>query len=278
MITIKYDRPSNETIVELERFTIFKEEDLPLIVEFRKVVNGELAWMTPLAPGNWAKWKGAETPHDVIVNTANHENAYTWKYQVDNVGSSIEKSMYFFIKSFGRRTRGLVIGPHNGLFGHWVFPVHEDLCDVVMVDGGKQQLDQAMINYSHLTNVEFINEIITTDGRTVTWMEGGEGFTDTVYKPVISKFLKDDAIQSSTRSSVSINQFINRYDKEFDWIHLDVEGTDGELILALNSRPKMIVFESMHMSNNKYSEVLDWMQDNNYKLFNDGSDCIAIKK
>lgn len=278
MLNVKYDRLKNETIVELQRFTMFKPEELPLIAEFRKSIDGVLSWMSPVPEGTWASWTGGETMYDVFINTAQGKRVMHWKFDVREHGDQLEKTFYHFIRNLPYRSRGLVLGSHDGTFGHWVFPVFNDEADVVIVDGSEKQFEAVKKNYAHLSNAKFVNEIVTTDGADVDWLQGGEGFTDTVRKDVIAHFIEDDKIKHTQRSSIAINDLIEQNGGYFDWIHFDVEGLDADLILSLKYEPLLMIFETMHIPSTQYSELLDWMQEHNYKLFNDGYNAIAIKK
>lgn len=277
MIDVKYDREENKITVELNRFSIFKPYELPLVVEFRKTIDRSLSWMTPLSSGSWVSWKGGEILNDVVVNTADGKRVMNWQFNVKDHGDLLEKMFYYFIKGLPYRSKGLILGSHDGTFGHWVLPVFNDEADVVIVDGSKPQFEAVKKNYAHLSHATFINEIVTVDGSDVDWMEGGEGFTDTVRKDVISNFIPDDQIKHSARSSIAINDLIEQNGGDFDWIHFDVEGLDGDLILALKLRPALMIFETMHINSIQYSELLDWMQENDYRLYNDGFNAIAIK-
>jgi hypothetical protein len=278
MINIKYDRLKNETAVSLENFTIFKKDELPLTVDFTEVVTGRSGWSTVVGAGMWASWKGGEVQHDVTLRTAKGRIVHKHKFDVELNGDQIEKTLWHFLKYLDHSPKGLVIGSHDGTFGHWVFPVISGLTDVVIVEGSAKQYAALRKNYESLPKVKFIYKIVTTDGRPVDWFEGGAGFTDTIYKPVISIFLKDEEIKTSQRKSVSINDLIKKECHDLDWLHLDVEGIDGDLILALEYRPKLIIFEAAHIDQQQYSELLDWFENNQYELFNDGFNAIAIKK
>lgn len=279
MINIKYDRGENSLSVELQRFTYFKPEELPLTVEFRATINGTKQWDSLLPEGTWCLWNGGETLNDVVITTANGDLVMTRKFNVELDGDHIEKLMYMYIKNLDHTPKGMVIGSHNGTFGHWTFPVFQGLSDAIIIDGSAPQFEEVKKNYAHLDNLKFYNEIVTVAGGEVDWMMGGSGFTDTIYKPVINIFLSDEEISHTTRQSIGINELLEREGcEELDWLHLDVEGIDGDLILALKYRPKMIIFETMHINKQQMSQLLDWFQDNGYDMFNDGSNAIGIKK
>lgn len=280
MIDIVYDRSENSTIVKLDKFTFFKPRDLPLRAEFIKSVNKEKVWEADLFENHWVSWKGSSFPVDVLIKTAAGDLVTTHEFKVERDGDLLEKTVWHFVKSLRKRPSGLVIGCHDGLFGHWIFPVISGLTDCVLVDGSLPQLAECKKHYSNLPGTKFINEIITTDGKDVTWYTGGEGFTDTVYKPVILGFLQDSVITETKRSSTSVNELIkNEFaDSAPDWLHLDVEGIDGDLILALEYEPSLIVFESEHIKFSQMLELLDWFQEHDYRFLHNGNNSIAIKK
>jgi len=276
MINILYDNIKNTTRVELSSFNIFNNHQLPLTVEFKNYVNDTLAWSHKLYEGCWIEWSGGEAKYNLIIKNAQEHQILEWNFKVEEHGNQVEKILYYYIKNSTNRTKSIIIGSHDGSFGGWVFPVMDDICDIVMVDGGLNQLKKAKSNYSHLTNCKFINEIITNDGKNVIWYEGGEGYTDTIDKKVISKFLKEDEIKSYTRTSVSINDIFKQNDENFNWLYLDAEGADADLILSLKYYPDLIIFEPDHINNDKHVELIDWFHINNYKIFKE-DDYIAIK-
>jgi hypothetical protein len=279
MINIKYDREENSLRVELQRFTYFKPDELPLLVEYNRAISGLIQWSSPLPEGTWCVWNGGENLNDVVITTANGKHVMTRKFNVELDGDHIEKLLYMYIKNLDHRPKGMVIGSHDGTFGHWTIPVFEGLSDAIIIDGSAPQFEEVKKNYAHLDNLKFYNEIVTVAGGEVDWMMGGSGFTDTIYKPVINIFLSDDQISHTTRQSIGINELLEREGcEELDWLHLDVEGIDGDLILALKYRPTVIIFETMHINQQQMSKLLDWFQDNDYNMFNDGSNAICIKK
>jgi hypothetical protein len=278
MIKVDYSRSENKTVVTLDKFTIFQPSDLPLTARFKKSITGEEVWSSPLSPGTWVSWGGAETPYDVVLTTPSGKTVFEHKYSVPQHGDSIEKLMWHFLRSLNHKPKGLVIGCHDGTFGHWTYPVILGMTDAVLVDGSKAQCEVVVRNYGHLPFVKFIHDIITTDGEEVEWFEGGEGFTDTIYKPVINIFLTDDKIKQTHRTSTAINDLIEKeFNGKLDWLHLDVEGIDGDLILALKTEPTLIIFEVMHIKQPQYYEILDWAQEHEYRLFNDGGNAVMIK-
>ena len=277
MISIRYVRDGNKNEIAIDEFNCFTEEELPIKVSFIASVTGEEAWTTDLHGGTWASWSSGAVPCDMKATTRDGKPVVDEKYNVEKNGDSIEKILWYFIKLLDHRPNGLVIGSHDGTFGHWIFPTMHNLSDVLLVDGGSKQLDNAKKYYGHLDNVAFLYAVVTPDGKDVDWFESGSGYTDTVKKSVISFYLDDDVINTVHRSSISINDVISKAGK-IDWLCIDAEGLDGDLILAMNTEPPLIIFEKLHLDDDTYSKTRDWFKKRGYRIMYDGvNEVIAIK-
>ena len=107
------------------------------------------------------------------------------------------------------------------------------------------------------------------------WYQGGEGYTDTVVKELIEAWVNDGTIVKTHRPSVSINQLMS--EEQYDWLHLDVEGIDGDLILCLEQRPNVIVYESMNLPQEMNDKLTEWFTTNKYVTITDNGNTIAKK-
>jgi hypothetical protein len=66
-------------------------------------------------------------------------------------------------------------------------------------------------------------------------------------------------------------------EQEYDWLHLDVEGIDGDLILCLEQRPNVIVYESMNLPQEMNDKLTEWFTINQYITITDNGNTIAKK-
>jgi hypothetical protein len=232
-------------------------------------------------PGMWASWTPGAYPCNTEIKTAKGKVIFFHEFNVELEGNFIEKTLFSFLKTLDHRPSGVVIGSHDGRFGHWVYPVFKDMSDVIIVDGSEPQFNEVVKNYSHLTSVKFINEIVTPDGGDVEWFQGGSGETDSVKKSVL-EFAPE--VKSTYRKSVSIDEIIEKCES-IDWLQLDVEGLDFELITQMKARPQLLIFETTHMSEKEIDEMVVWSDINRYRMFNDykegdrrlGNNAILIK-
>jgi len=278
MIKLIYDRYKNSTTVSLSDMTQISD-NLPLTLKLKNIITGEIHFQLEMMPNVWTNWTGAELITDILIYDSTGELIYEKKWDVTEYGDLVEKDLWYYLKgrkNKGLKSNGLVIGTHDGRNGHWIYPIKHGLSTATLVDGSDDQYVELRKNYYNNPFVETKNLIVTTDGADVEWYQGGEGYTDTVVKELIESWLVDKEIRKSSRSSVSINQLMS--EKEYDWLHLDVEGIDGDLILYLEQRPNVIIYESMNLDQNMNDRLGEWFNINGYVTITDNGNTIAKKR
>jgi hypothetical protein len=91
-----------------------------------------------------------------------------------------------------------------------------------------------------------------------------------------------DNQRSTKRPSISITDLIiNECDGYIDWLHLDVEGLDAQLIMGIDeskvSLPNFIIFEDYNLSQDKKNEIYSWLHTKGYNTYSEGGICEAVK-
>ena len=73
---------------------------------------------------------------------------------------------------------------------------------------------------------------------------------------------------------------LNECGGKIDWLHLDVEGLDAQLIMGIDETkvnlPKFIIFEDYNLSQDKKEEIYGWLQNKGYQIYSEGGICEAI--
>jgi hypothetical protein len=276
MIKVNYDRKINHTSVSTDDLSMVGTNSVR--VEFKNIITEEIHYSTILSSNMWVSWCGAELITDVLVYSDNDKLLKEFKWDVTINGDEIEKILWYYLlnrKNKGLSSNGLIIGTHDGRNGHWIYPIKENLSNATLIDGGDIQFENLKKNYSLFNNVEMRNTIVTVEGGEVSWYQGGEGYTDTVVPELINDWLSGSEIKKSIKDSVSIKELFDS--KDYDWLHLDVEGIDAKLIMSLEHRPNIIVYESMNLSEEEILELDLWFNQNLYKKITDSGNTIAIK-
>jgi len=277
MIDFKYDRYTNTTSVSVNDMTQISN-NLPLTLKLKNIITGEIHYQVDLNPSAWAVWSGAELITNILIYDSTGELIFEKKWDVSEYGDLVEKDLWYYLKgrkNKGLKSNGLVIGTHDGRNGHWIYPIKHGLSTATLVDGSDNQYIELMKNYYNNPFVKTKNLIVTTDGSDVEWYQGGEGYTDTVVKELIESWLVDKPIIKTSRNSVAINKLMS--EQEYDWLHLDVEGIDGDLILCLEQRPNVIIYESMNLPQEMNDKLTEWFTTNKYVTITDNGNTIAKK-
>ena len=257
--------------------------NLPLRLKIKKHVSGEEQWATNLNDNWYATYPNTEM-FDVEIYDSKDRLVYCKRWDVMEHGNHFYKSLWMYNKrvlSQGKLPKGLVIGTHDGEFGEWVPIVEKRECSVVLVEASDKQFQKLKHNYRNNSLVKPIQNLITPNGGEVEFFEGGAGYTNTVVENVIRHWEKEE-IKSTTRPSISITDLIlTECDGSIDWLHLDVEGLDAQLIMGIDetkvSLPNFIIFEDYNLSQDKKDEIYGWLHNKEYTTYSEGGICEAVK-
>lgn len=281
MIDIVYENK------EIKIFTqkvsdIFTSEKLPLKVQVKNSVSNEVTWSTTLGDNMWATYPDNEL-NDVFIldNMDNVVSVYKW--DVVAHGSTFHKALWYYCLDLinqGIIPNGLVIGSHDGAFGEWVPVVMNEISNCVIVEGSDKQFNVLRKNYFNKKNTKLVKEIITPNGGPVTFYEGGRGYTNSVVERVIRSWEKEE-ICETVKDSVSINNLIEHFfNEKLDWIHLDVEGLDAKLLMALREDrlPNLVIYEDANLVVDEKYNIIDNFSNYGYIHYSKDGIAMFIKK
>jgi FkbM family methyltransferase len=280
MIQVTYNKDG----IRVEVGVISKyNENTPFTLNIKKHVSGEIQWSTILSDNWYATYPNTEM-FDVELRDSKNNIVYTKKWDVMEHGNHFYKSLWIYNKSLisnGKFPKGLVIGTHDGEFGEWVPIVLKNECQVVLVEASDKQFGVLNKNYGNRSLVTLVNDLVTPNGGEVEFFEGGEGYTNTIVEDVIRHWEKEE-IKSTKRDSISITDLIlEKCGGQIDWLHLDVEGLDSQLIMGIDtekvSLPKFIIFEDYNLSQDKKNEIYSWLFNQGYDIYSEGGICEAVK-
>jgi hypothetical protein len=175
-------------------------------------------------------------------------------------------------------SKGIVIGTHDGTSGEWVKHVKNQSTSVILIEASDKQFKELNENYLKFNNVKLRKDVITGDGRDVKFYEFGSGHANTIDENHCKLHTGGgEKVNVVKMNSVSINDLIleENLQNNLDWIHLDTEAIDDEIIMSLDftkiNKPKLIVFETINFSEERTKSRLridtlfNWLQINGYK-------------
>jgi FkbM family methyltransferase len=280
MITVTY----NTEGIRVDVGNISKyNKNLPFKLKIKKHVSGEEQWSIDLNDYWYATYPNKEM-FDVEITDSNGRIVYVKTWDIMEHGNHFYKSLWMYNKgllSKGIFPKGLVIGTHDGEFGEWVPIVQKRECSVVLIEASDKQYEKLKNNYKNHTLVKPIQSLITPNGGEVEFFEGGAGYTNTIVENVIRNW-ETEEITSTKRDSISITDLIlTECYGHIDWLHLDVEGLDAQLIMSIDESkitlPNFIIFEDYNLPQEKKDEIYGWLHHRGYQTYSEGGICEAVK-
>lgn len=285
MINFEFIRPTDENpegiitvSVDYESTKFFDENQFPLHLQ-HKTLSGEVYWQTDLNAGWFSQF---------LMNT------YTTVELIDSLGNKIFEWVWDpfihgdyahqYFESWALKNRGsngIAIGTHNGMTGEWVGPINKGLLKGTLVESSEPQFSDLEKYYKHKPWINLKKELVTTDGSNIIFYEGGNGFTNSTNKDIISGYVEEQYIKKQERTSISINNLIEEVSKRgnIKWIHIDVEGMDGDLVYSIEDSllPDLLIFESLHMDSDYKNNIKTYLESKNYFVKFSGWNTICIK-
>jgi hypothetical protein len=265
------------TIDESSSF-FYNKNQFPLRLLHKKL-TGEVEWSTDLYPGWFSEYLMCTyTTLEIIDSLGN--KLLDWKWDPFINGDYAHQ--YFEIWSLNNiGSNGIAIGTHNGMTGEWVGPINKGILKGTLVEASDNQYNDLFRFYNGKTWVTCLQSLITTNGDDVLFYEGGNGFTNSLSNKIIEQYVNIDLINSSIKKSKSINDLIIESSERgrVKWLHIDVEGLDGELIYAIKDDllPELLLFESLHMENEYYDNLCNYLTNKGYSITKSGWNTICIK-
>jgi hypothetical protein len=270
--------PEGKTLVKIDSNIFFNKNQFPLRLQ-QKNLMGKVIWSTELYPEWFSEYPmNTYTTIEIIDSIGN--TLLNWKWDPFIHGDYCHQSFELWALN-NRGSNGIAIGTHDGMTGEWVGPVNKGLLNASLVEPSNYQFNELKKFYLGRSWVTCYQLLITPNGNDVIFYEGGEGFTNSLSKDIINFYLSDNEIKSTTMSSTSINDLIIKCStlNKVEWLHLDVEGLDGELIYSISDDllPKLLLFESLHMDIEYYTELCDYLSSKGYHINKSGLNTICIK-
>jgi FkbM family methyltransferase len=279
---IKIEYIDNNIKVNTEEISKYNS-NTPFVLNIKKHVSKDVQWSCHLND-NWiATYPNIEMFDTEIIDSKGNILFYK-EWNLVEHGNYFYKSLWLYnekLISEGKKPNGLVIGTHDGEFGEWVPVALKNKANITLVEASDKQFNRLSINYKDYDNIKCIQSLVTPNGGEVEFFEGGEGYTNSVVEKVIRDW-EIEEIKSTFRESISIVNLIDKHcGGNIDWLHLDVEGLDSELIKSLSyvedKLPNFIIFEDNNYNEIEKNDIHSWLINLGYCIKSLNGVCEAIK-
>jgi hypothetical protein len=255
----------------------FSDENLPLKIQTSSCVTGDITYTVESKGNSWFE-KYDFYFEDIKVYTK--QEVLVWE-QLWDVYEEDEYKFFKLLNSY-KNTNGIVIGAHDGTYGEWITMLDNPKNQILLVEPSTMQFDKLNKTLGKRNNVNLLKSLITCDGGEVEFYEEESGFFNSTNKTHLEKFFNLDTIKISKKNSISMTELLeNNFIGNLDWIHLDTESYDAQLILSVKDKsyllPKMIVFEHTHLKIDEKYELEKFLKQQNYNINIFTDNTIAFK-
>ena len=241
--------------------------------KYVRQTTDHLLWEIDLPPNSWARYPDFEMV-DVIVEDSEGNEVYRHKWEVMLNGTFLYQKMWKYSLD-NPNSKGVVVGTHSGDFGEWVPLINN--AQMTLVEASDKQFTGLTSTYSKYPNLTLINELVTVDGKDVIFYEGGAGYTNSVLKKVID-YWEHEPIIATERTSIKFSDLIT---PDTNWIHLDVEGIDDQLLMSLDDTTfnhiDLIIYEYNNLSGVEREVIKDFLVSKGYNHHQEGGIGLAEK-
>jgi hypothetical protein len=235
-------------------------EHFPLKFKVLELITDNVIWEVNLEKNMWSTWSGKNAIRDVtaIVTTSQNIVLKKFEYNYENEDLLIYEFWDYFCR-INKNTCGLILGCGDGTWGEWVIPVNREGINCHLVEGSKTTFEKLSKTYQNNKKMTLYNDVITVDGLDYNFYEGGfENGLNTINFDYLKKLDPNANSTFEIIKTESISNFLDKIGK-VDWIRLDIEGSDYEIIKAIPKKYLesliMIQYEHYLLSEDKKIEI-----------------------
>lgn len=254
------------------------EFDLPLNVKFLNYYTNEILWETNLGSNMWAKFN-IVIGSKIEITTKNGKTIKEVGYNKLKYSNIIDDVFTTTILSKNLKN-GVVIGAGSGSYGEWIYLIKNEKTSAILIEPDEKEFKKLLQYYSQYENVELLNICVDIeDGEKEFWL-APEGNVNSLKKENCLKYdIKENDLINKKIKVYSLNNLLKN--KNIDWIRLDVEGIDSELILSLDdeilNKLKYIQYEHINITEDEKINTNLYLESKGFNVFMVGIDMVGIK-
>ena len=277
---IKVSDDNNQWRVDIsEKIKFFiDEESLPYSVSFINTYTNKTEWSVEIGSGMWASYNGVRGVK-VIVHDKKKNKILEKEWDEFRYGDLIENILTFCIKKYNL-SKGLIVGAGSGSYGEWIDSVKKNLTSAVLIEPDVVSFKQLYENYSTYDNLTFLNVgADITSGSTTFWISPDINVSSILKQNCINYGYKEEELIKTKIPTITLNTLID--DFNIDWLRLDTEGMDYNLIKSISTnnlkRLKYVQYEHINITEDEKISLNLYLENNGFNVFMIGIDMVGIR-
>jgi FkbM family methyltransferase len=243
----------------------FNSDQLNYPVEVYFFDQHGICWQTKISsPGSWARGPANDFRElSIRIIDSIGDVIFSYDYIFSSLSDRVEKKFINWCRDFIAKKcykpKGFIIGSHDGRSGEWVQAYLQGLTDdCLIVEPNIAPFLQLTYNYKNESKFTFKNCVISESDDYVDFYTDDSGNSES------SSLIESNYLAHQNKGYKKIK--VKSYNPNTllqgnipDYIHIDAEGYDGNIIMLLNDEilnsVKFIIWEHIHLSEEMKSSV-----------------------
>lgn len=251
MIEFKILENTHQYFIELKSEKIKYPVDVYFIT-----LDGKIQWNTSVTSNNQWVVGPNNMELDIRVIDSFGDVIFSYNYIFNDTSDIIERLFINWCRSFiskkGFKPKGFIIGAHNGSSGEWVHAYSQDLIgECLIIEPNINPFLSLTSKYKNDSKLTFKKCVISESNDSIDFYTDSSGESESS-SLIESNYLKheNDGFQKIKVKSYNPNTLLGSNIPDF--IHIDAEGYDGNIILILSdeilNKVKFIIWEHIHLT------------------------------
>ena len=213
-----------------------------------------------------------------------------WGYEFSKIGRTI-----FFLEKLAKKQgqiNFIQVGANDGISFDNIYPFFKShQCKGLLIEPLPHFFARLKLNYADSPSIVPLNIALHPTERTfdIYSVNPKELYKYPHWVSGIASFNKEHLIQNSVNENdlitetvpcMSLSKLIAEHGlQNLDYLQIDTEGFDDEIIKMIDFgqvKPKLIKFESIHLSPEKKLSTVRLLKSNGYKIIDERRDMIAL--
>ena len=278
-LPIKVEKQDSKWFVEISSTisNFIPKKELPLKISFLNTYNKVVEWSIDLEPLNWCTYNLRN--NDVEITTKN--NRLIKKVMSRPFFNDLIEDIFHTCIVGNNLKNGIVVGAGRGSYGEWLDAVVENQTKALLIEPQIKEYKTLVNSFSKYSNVKFLNKGVSTQKEIREFFiyvsQIGLSSLDKNY--LLDKNISENDIYQTSIECESLNYLLEQ--DKYDWLRLDVESLDCDLIQSLKPQHfdtlKYIQYEHLNIPQEKIKQTDEFLKSLGYKIYKINIDTICLK-
>ena len=278
-LPIKIEKRDNNWFIEISSTIsdFLPKEELPLKINFLNTYTKIIEWSIDLQPLHWCEYTLRN--HDIEIITQN--NRLIKKVIAKPFFDDAIEDIFYTCIVGNNLKNGIVVGAGSGNYGEWLDAVLENQTKALLIEPQIKEYKTLINSFDKYSNIKFLNKGVSIQKETREFFihidQIGLSSLDKNY--LLDLKIHENNIYQTSIECESLSYLLEQ--NKYDWLRLDVESLDCDLIQSLKSHHfdtlKYIQYEHLNTPPEKIKQTDEFLKSLGYKIYKVNIDTVCLK-